>query len=155
MESDYFYAADDCLNSARKFANFWGAESDLKHSAKHVHQVVLCALKAHAENLGCQFPLATTDLMDMLGIVQARDAAFLSSRGIPESAIMDINGWSQLSIYDHEPAPTKEQLLGAISIGETLSIPVVDLMDPDVEPTDEQWIKLLHEMGKAVRAKKP
>ena len=118
MHSDYFYAADDALHSARKFTHFWGADDDRKYAARHAHQAVLCALKGHAEIMGCQFPLAATDLIEMLAIVFARDKSFLRDRGLAgeEDTILEIHRWASLSIYDNDPAPTKAQLLAAISI---------------------------------------
>ena len=136
MHSDFFYAADDALHSARKFTNFWGAYDDRTYAGRHANQAVLCVLKGHTEIMGCQFPLAATDLMEMLAIVLARDKSFLRDRLVSEQSLRTISKWQSLSIYDNEPAPTKVQLQTAISIGERLAVQVVSLLDPNVEPTD-------------------
>lgn len=112
---------EDHLHSARKFTQFWGSPSDFKHAGVHVYQSVLLALKVHAKSISLT-PVNSDDLNAILDTILEKDINFLRDRGLRESRLRSISDWKNLSAYDCNPAPSKDNLLTAITIAETLSV---------------------------------
>ena len=140
--------AHDHLHAARKFTSFGGYQDDRTHAAKHIQQAVLIALTVHARGMSYT-PAKTSDLALVLDAILEKQPGFLRDLDLSESSVRSIGDWATLDIYDAKPAPAKEALLAAISIAEILSVPWVNLLDPEVEPTDEELDALMREVTKA------